>query len=490
MKIVTPSEMMQLEKRAYDLGCTEEEFMEEAGKKIAEAVLKREKKIVWVLCGKGNNGGDGLVAAFHLLKNKRQVIVVQPENPSSSLNKKNRERFLQAGGQIVAHLSSFENQGVILDAFFGTGFKGGIKDPYLSLIRLANESRLPIFSIDIPSGLNGETGEVETLSIQASTTYFLGLPKIGFFLEKGWNQVGKLQPIDFGMPSDIIKEFSSEKIWSTLSSVSPLLPPIQRNRYKYTAGNVAGLAGSHDMPGAALLSSLSALRGGSGIVRLLYPREIEHLLVHSPYELIKIPVSFNDPATVLEKMNQAGAVFVGPGLGRKEETFSFLSRVIPQLKVPSVIDADALVAWSQHPFSFPSQAILTPHLGEMRILLRADAPLKLTQETINKCRAFSDTHHVTLILKGAPTFIFHPGEPYIVSTTGDPGMATAGSGDVLTGLLASLLSQKLGAKEAAIVGVYLHGIAGEVAVKERGSSRGLLASDIIARFGEAFHSME
>lgn len=490
MKIVTPSEMMLLEKKAYASGFTEGAFMEEAGKKIAEALFKIEKKTVWILCGKGNNGGDGLAAAFYLMKNNVEAVVIQPETSSSSLNAKNRERFLKAGGKIISHLSSFENRGVILDAFFGTGFKGEVKDPYASLICLANGSGLPIFSVDIPSGLNGETGEIETVSIQASTTYFLGLPKTGFFLGQGWNQVGHLKAIDFGIPLSLIQEFPSKKMWSTSSVVSPFLLPILRNRHKYAAGHVVGLAGSQEMPGAALLSSLSALRGGSGIVRLLYPKEMECLLAHSPYELIKTPIFFNDPTTALKWMNQAGAVFVGPGSGRKEETSSFLSHVIPQLKVPCVIDADALIAWTTHPFTFPSQTILTPHLGEMRALLESESSLSLTEKTLEECRKFSDTHQITLLLKGAPTFIFHPGEPLMISTAGDPGMATAGAGDVLTGLLAALLSQKLEPKEAALLGVYLHGYAGELAVNKRKSSRGLLASDIIARFGDAFHSME
>jgi NAD(P)H-hydrate epimerase len=243
------------------------------------------------------------------------------------------------------------------------------------------------------------------------------------------------------------------------------------------------------MPGAALLSSLASLKAGSGMVRLLYPEGMEAELAASPYELIKIPFSYDQPDSVVETMQKAGATFVGPGLGRTESVGSLLSKIVPQLKKPCVLDADALWFYAEKSFELPPQSVMTPHHGEMQRLLHSDIPLILNKTTLTTCQEFAEQHQTTLILKGAPTFIFHPGEEIWVNPTGDPGMATAGSGDVLTGLVASLLSQGLACREAAALGVYLHGIAGEFAAQEH-TSRSMIASDLITQFASVYRFLQ
>lgn len=497
MKIVTTVQMTALETEAYHHGFEETLFMEKAGHGVALSVQDYviahglEKKS-WVLCGKGNNGGDAFVAAFYLLEAGFEVCVIQPEEAGerSLLNQQNRERFLNAGGEIKQTILRFDSKGIIVDGFLGTGFKGVVREPLASIIDLANQSGLPILSIDIPSGLNGTTGDCGDHVIHATETLFLELPKLGFFLKEGWNVAGRLKKINFGLPLQMIEQISTTYEWISPSIAAQFLPVIKRNRHKYQAGHVVGFAGSSSMPGAALLASLSALRGGSGIVHLLHPKGIENLLVTSPYEVIKIPVALDNPSFAIEWLNKGGGAFFGPGIGRTSEVHSFISGVMPDLRIPVVIDADALFAWTVAPFSFPKETILTPHHGEMQLLLNQSEPFDLTAESLQKCRNFSDRYQVTLILKGAPTFIFHPGDPVYVSTVGDPGMASAGTGDVLTGLLAALLSQKLGTKEAAILGVFLHGLSGELAVKKRKTSYGMIASDLIGSFPEAFSELE
>lgn len=493
MKVVFASTMAEIESLAYQQGYKEHDFMEQAGRGIASATrdfLRSHPRLplhIWLLCGKGNNGGDAFVAGRYLLEAGCSVTAVQLTaiDHCSPLCRINQERYINQGGRLIHDIPEFHS-GVILDGLFGTGFKGTIQEPYASLVEKANRSRLPILAVDIPSGLNGSTGEWSGSAIHATETFFLGLPKTGFFLQEGWNLVGKLRRIDFGLPLSFSEKAASPFDLLSQEQVSRWLPPIKRNRHKYQAGYVIGLAGSLTMPGAALLSSLAALRGGSGMVRLLYPQGMEAELSGSPYELIKLPYSYDQPQEIIQTMQKAKATFVGPGLGRSEQVAHLLQSVLPFLTQPCVIDADALTLFSESSFPLPPQSILTPHTGEMQKLLNASSSLHLNLDLLEICQRYAEEHQVTLILKGAPTFIFHPHQRPFVNPTGDPGMATAGSGDVLTGLLAALLSQGLSCQEATLLGVYLHGLAGELAAEERQTSYGMLASDLIAHFGSAY----
>lgn len=496
MKVVSAKTMADLETHAYKQGFRENDFMENAGHGIALAVERfiKENQLsscVWLLCGKGNNGGDAFVAGCYLLEQGYRVTAIHchPLEQCSPLCQQNRCRFIGKKGVVLHHVESFGSEGVIVDGIFGTGFKGEVAFPYDRLIDAANQSKLPILAIDIPSGLNGTTGLVGKSVIQATQTLFLGLPKTGFFLNDGWNVIGELQHIDFGLPISVVDQITADFELLTHDFIRHLLPPIKRNRHKYQTGHIVGLAGSLHMPGAALLASLAAFRGGGGLVRLLYHEGMEAELVASPYELIKKPYSYARPEEVISLMQKATAIFVGPGLGSDDRVQMLLQRVIPFLDKPCVMDADALTLFAKQPYELPSEVILTPHRGEMQTLLQAGSPLILSGGLLSICQKYAEEHHVTLILKGAPTFIFHPHQPVYVNPTGDPGMATAGSGDVLTGLLAALLSQNMDCHHAALLGTYLHGLAGELARKERGTSYGMMASDLIAHFATAFKEL-
>jgi NAD(P)H-hydrate epimerase len=498
MKVVSATTMATLELLAYQQGYQEEDFMEKAGEGIARLTLEFIKnqqlsKQILLLCGKGNNGGDAFVAGRYLLKQGLKVTALQPEliQQKSSLGQLNKKRFLESGGVCFSELKDihFLHYGLILDGLFGTGFKGEIQEPYASMIQAANHSRLPILAIDIPSGLNGSTGAIEGAVIHATQTIFLGLPKIGFFLKDGWNVVGKLRRLEFGLPVSLIQQAKSEFSLITPFQAAELLPSIKRNRHKYQAGQVIGLAGSPGMPGAGLMASLSALRGGSGIVRLLHPDGMQVELVGSPYELIKVPYHLERPEHVLQELEKGQATFIGPGLGKTQAVRDLLKQVVPFLQHPCVLDADALTIYSELAFPLPSRVVFTPHMGEMQTLLHQKERLILNLDLLQQCQQYANTLQITLILKGAPTFIFHPGKSIFVNPTGDPGMATAGSGDVLTGLLASLISQGLDTHETAILGVYLHGLAGEFAA-ERTSSYGLMATDLVLYFWQAFQFLQ
>lgn len=492
--------MTEVENLAYHDGASEEDFMEEAGSGVAliahDYVERRQlDHMCTLLCGKGNNAGDAYVAGLHLLHLDYEVTAFQlaPQESCSRLCQENQRRFLQEGGK-VREIDSiddiqFPNRGIILDGIFGTGFRGNIEEPYSTAIQRANESRLPIIAIDIPSGLNGETGKVSEKAIVAVETAFLGLPKTGFFLEEGWNHVGKLRYVDFGLASTYSEELKADLVMSTSDLVQPFLPQIERSQHKYQRGYVIGLAGSPGMPGAAQLASLAALRGGAGIVRLLHPEGMQAELSSTSFEIIRVPYRPKEIENVLEQISKPSAVFIGPGMGRSEETASLLREILPRLQKPSVIDADALTLIGEEEIALPAHCLLTPHKGELLRLLKLPSSQPIDLPFLQLCQNYAEKERITLILKGGPTFIFHPHKPIHVNPVGDPGMATAGSGDILTGLLAALLAQGLSTHEAALLGVYIHGLAGEHAANEL-TSYCMAASDILYYFPEGFRLLE
>lgn len=495
MKTVTPKQMAEIESLALKNGASESEFMEEAGSGVALLVQDfaerfNTSRIAILLCGKGNNGGDAYVAGIQLLQLEYEVFAVQPNQISdcSRLCKQNNERFIHEGGRVMETLAELPDGAIIIDGLFGTGFKGKVAEPYLSIILAANKSGLPIIAIDIPSGLNGETGIAEGPAIIAAETAFLGLPKRGFFLNDGWSYTGKLRYVDFGMDKEFIDEVESDIEMIDEDFVTPLLPKIARSRHKYQAGYVVAVAGSPGMPGAALLSTSAAMRSGAGIVRLFYPEGMHSELAAAPYELISTAYKPHNYQEMLAQMNRASAVLIGPGLGQSDEVKALLRHILPQITKPCVIDADALNILATEEIALPPQTVFTPHHGEMMRLLGSTGTPKLTPDFINKCLDYATRKNITLVLKGAPTLILQAGSPILVNPTGDPGMATAGSGDVLTGLIAALLAQGCSPRNAAALGVYLHGVAGEYAAEDM-TSYGMCASDIIYRFPEAFKTL-
>lgn len=496
MKVVSTKQMTLVESSMYQTSSSESELMESAGSGIALVAHSYIESYdlnpqVILLCGKGNNAGDAYVAGVHLIKLGYEVISIQtfPIPACSPLCQQNYHRFLAEGGRVeeVQQASDidFPIEGLILDGLFGTGLQGPVKGPIGEIIDAINASKQPIIAIDIPSGLNGNTGRTEGPAIHATLTAFLGLPKTGLFLNDAWNYIGRLCYVDIGLSEDSVQEAQAELIMITPDLLHPLLPPIIRNRHKYQRGYVVGLAGSPGMPGAAILSSTSALNGGAGIVRLLHQKGMEAELSTSPPEIIRQPYDFQDAKGVIQALNKASAVFIGPGMGRGPESQRLLKQILPAIEKPCVIDADALFLLAQEDIALPKQTILTPHHGEMARLLHQEIHPVLDMDFLKTCQSYAEQKQATIVLKGAPTFILQAKQMIFVNPLGDPGMATAGSGDVLTGLIAALLAQGLPAHNAATLGVFLHALAGEHAASNR-TSYCMIASDIIEYFPEAF----
>lgn len=489
MKVATSKEIARLEALCYERGYDEEKFMLNAGRGVAELasqLIGNDPNLerVLILAGKGNNGGDAYVAGRVLLQKGIEVWSWSiSESGESALCKKNREAFYASGGLSFTGASPFE-RGLIIDGLFGTGLNKAPKEPYASMISWANRSGCPILAVDIPSGLSGDTGEVYGEVIRATMTAALGLPKLGFFLQRGWDYVGKLKIVDFGLPKEVIDTFRTPYAFYERESCISALPPIRRGRHKYEAGAVFGFAGSPGMPGAANLAALASLKSGAGIVRLYHPRGMEAELSSSPYEVIKIAYSNENTDVLFEGLKHAGSAFFGPGIGRDEETGRLLKTLIQSISIPFVLDADALYFLSKDDFSFPAPAVLTPHLGEMNRLLQCRES-SVSIKYLERCMDYARQKGAVLVLKGGPSFIISPEGSILINGTGDPGMATAGSGDVLTGVIAALMAEGLSPLDAASAGVCLHGWAGELAAKAR-SSYSMIASDIIEFLPQVF----
>lgn len=496
MKIVKASEMARIEKLSYQEGFSEEQFMRNAGFAVALTVqqmvgqLHIEPKIFF-LCGKGNNGGDGYVAARILAKGGFVVraYALSSIEASSHLSQKMRKEFLEEKGECIeinaAEDIDFSGAELLVDALWGTGFTGELPSLYRDVIIKANQSNLPILAVDIPSGINGNDGKKGEVAIFAKKTLFLGMPKTGCFIDEAYNHVGEVAVRNFGLENRHFEQANADFILVEKELASSLLPSILRTRHKYEAGYVVGLGGSISMPGAAILACEAALRTGAGIVRLLYPEGMTGELSKAVAEVIRQPYKLGDSESILEAFARAKALFIGPGISTTSSTSALLQELLPKIDKPCVFDADALTIISEKKLSLPKGAVITPHKGEFRRLLGLENSLVTMAEYINLAKEYAAKNQLTLVLKGAPTFIFHKEAiPYVI-TRGDPGMATAGSGDVLTGIIAALLSQGKKEEEAAVLGCYLHGYAGELAAKKY-TSYALIASDIIAHIGEAF----
>jgi NAD(P)H-hydrate epimerase len=476
MKIVKASEMARIEALSYAEGAKEEDFMRAAGAALVTAVRKmvgrlhKEPKILF-LCGKGNNGGDGYAAAKILLKGgfAIQVVALSSLEESSPLAQKMRKEFVKGKGNLLEIRSASEidvsSYNLIVDALWGTGFKGELPPLYCEVIKKVNQSNLLTLAVDIPSGINGTTGERGEVAIKATRTLFLGLPKTGCFLGDVYNYVGEVSVAGFGLDKAYVKQAAADFILVEESYIRSLLPPLVRTRHKYEAGYVVGVGGSASMPGAPLLACEAALRSGAGLVRLFHPDSMNSSGFGS-LTIMRHPYAEDERDALVQQFARAAALFLGPGMGVDESARNLLRELLPKITTPCVIDADALTIIAEEALPLPKETILTPHKGELKRLLRLGEKEISPIELLEMTKEYAAQHQITIVFKGAPTFIFHKETtPYLIAH-GDPGMATAGSGDVLTGMVASFLAQTKNTETAALLGCYFHARAGEYAAKE------------------------
>jgi ADP-dependent NAD(P)H-hydrate dehydratase / NAD(P)H-hydrate epimerase len=481
-KEMTRIEQLSLESKKY----LSKKYMENAGKGVADFILGKFAKSlsVLLLCGKGNNSGDAYVAGCYLLESGFKVKSYKiSADPESSLCLLNHNRFKKQGGESLLSLDSLDSYDLILDGILGTGFKGNLDPVTSEVFKKVNAASAAVVAIDVPSGIDANCGlEKSQIAIKADYTLTLGFPKTGIFLQTSPSYVGSLKCLDFGLNKKYLELACCEYILISKDNL-PKVCPQDLRQHKYSAGLVTALAGSAGMLGAARLSSKAAYRSGCGVVKLLLEEKICKKFQSYP-ELITLAWSLLEQEKIVDTLNKGKSCYIGPGLGQGLQIRTILKNTVPKITVPLVLDADGLNIFSQDRFNLPRNTILTPHLGEAAKLLQ-QKEFVVNRENLEKIKNFARENSVYIILKGYPNFIFSPeGKSYIISA-GDPGMATAGSGDVLTGVVSSLLAQGYNHLDACLLGVWLHASAGEIAAQKQGS-HSLMASDITASLAEAF----
>ena len=517
IKLTTAAQMREMDRR------TTEEFavpsimlMENAALRVVDALAERfgplHKKRVAVVCGKGNNGGDGLAVARHLSARFGAAVTVWLTAPAEAFTGDAAANYKMAasyGLDIRPWGGALGETDLVVDALLGTGIKGGVSGELAAVINAMNGAGRPVVAVDVPSGLDADTGKVDGACVKAALTVTFALPKIGLLVYPGAEYVGELVMGDIGMPRPVMAADTVKVVMTEASDVARWVPARSNGRdsNKGKFGHVSVFAGSAGFVGAPVLSTEAAARTGAGLVTLAVPEGVQAAAMAriSPVAMTRGlaqtkrgAFSPDALAEALEIARKGTAAAIGPGLGGADdpETRQFVREFVRQCAVPLVVDADALnclALEADHGAAIvqsrTERTILTPHPGEMGRLLGTDT--KAVQA--DRRKAVEDaarTYGCAVLLKGARTLIADPEGRLAVNTTSNPGMATGGAGDVLTGVLAALLAggspeEKLSAWEAAACGAYLHGLAGDLAAGAQGGPAGLIATDITAHLPAA-----
>lgn len=522
MQVLTPEEMSRCDQETIAAGYPEILLMEAAAYGTAEMALeiieknletvKKEKKDlkIIILVGKGNNGGDGLAAA-RILKNwgyEPEIILAGRKDKLTGVNQKNLELALL--NRVVFYefdnleadefITLLEKSDLLIDALLGTGIKGELRgnaEEIIALTKKMDLQNLCILAVDIPSGINGRDGSIAGMALKADYTATMAAYKRGLILYPGRDYAGKIKVIDIGINEDTIDKNSSRLKLIEQSEAEKLLPQRLNDSHKGSFGKVAVLAGSRGMTGAAILSTKAALRSGSGLVYLLAAEEIEALTTVQFEELIGIPLPSKAGTITEDSLEQiinfsrkVDLLAAGPGLSASSAVKKVIKGILKNLTIPLVLDADALnsIEDLDDLKNYQGEILLTPHPGEMSRLI--DKSIKeINNNRIEVARDFAQEFKVNLILKGAATVIASPDGRAYINKSGCNGMATAGSGDVLTGIVSSLIAQGMDIFEAAALAVYIHAKAGEAAADHK-SNFALIAGDIIEALAEVWNSFK
>lgn len=505
MKIVTTAEMIDLERRSDAAGIPPSELMEHAGLAIARHIHRLVGNVagcdIVILAGPGNNGGDGLVVARHLRDWGARVCVYLPVARKDDVNLRLvKERVIRV---IVAEddkrysdlHQALSSADVVVDAVFGTGklrpISGAVKD-VLKRVREAKKIRpaMRIVAVDLPSGIDSDSGEADPATLTADITITLGYPKIGLFYSPSSELIGEMVVADIGIPSKLGRNIATELI--TIDWIRSILPQRPRNAHKGTFGKVLVCAGSQQYIGAAYLACEAAMRAGAGLVTLAAAQSLQPILAAKLTEATYEPLPETEPGyissraskTVHERLADYDVLLIGCGLSQHPAVVEFVRSVL--LKMPAslkpkiVIDADALNALAQTPGwwkKLKRDAILTPHPGEMARLSGLSMK-SVAHDRLGTVRGCAAKWNKTVILKGANSIIASPDGSAKINAAANPGLASAGTGDVLAGTIAGLLAQGLSLGDAAACGVYLHSTAADLVRIDLGDA-GMLASDLL-----------
>jgi ADP-dependent NAD(P)H-hydrate dehydratase / NAD(P)H-hydrate epimerase len=505
--VLTPEEAATLDRETQARGVAAETLMERAGRAVARAARDLAggsygRRAV-VVCGKGNNGGDGLVAARQLGRWGLRTTVLILEDPDA-LREPAAANARRLGEVPDLRVRTFDERGlrrelaradVAVDAIFGTGFRGMPEDEWASAIAGLNDAGAPTVAVDIPSGVNGATGMVEGEAVRARLTVSFGAPKVGTVLMPGAEHAGIVRAVDIGFPDDLVRA----RAWLTEpSDVAAWLPARDTDTHKRASGVLVVVAGSRAMTGAARLIAKAAGRVGAGLVTVAAPEgsmpQIQGRLTEPTFlplpETAEGTAAAEAAAPVLERLEAADALAIGPGLTTNDQTVAFVRETVRRSPVPLVLDADGLNAFTGEGSALgdrQADAVLTPHVGEFTRLTGVK-PRDLDADRPAHVRALATQTGAVALLKGSRTVIADPEGRLLVNVTGSAVLATAGTGDVLTGMIGGLLARGVAPIESAAAAAYLHGLAGLFAGRDLGE--GALAGDVLERVPEAVVHVE
>jgi ADP-dependent NAD(P)H-hydrate dehydratase / NAD(P)H-hydrate epimerase len=512
MKVVSGEVMQMMDRRAIEEhGVSGLTLMENAGRGCVEAIVAefgcgRGEKAV-VVAGKGNNGGDGYVIARLLRERGWQVatFVLAERDEIVGDARVNLDLLMDAAvvfcpeeWALGRYVSVFREAAVIVDALLGTGLKSEVRGAYADAIGMINGAGKPVVAVDIPSGIDSVTGRVLGCAVKADLTITFALAKLGHVLFPGEDHTGRLQVVDIGIPPEVAA--SAEMCeFLDVAAIKPLLRKRERSAHKGRFGHCLVVAGSTGKTGAAAMAANSAVRTGAGLVTLAVPASLNAILEVKTTEAMTLPLPDSGEGylsrlakeAIVEAFAGKDAVALGPGISWRRETALLVRDLVEEAVLPLVIDADGLNALSDDPSVLlrkkSADLILTPHPGEMA-RLAGIATVDVEADRIGTARSFAARYGVYLVLKGARTVIAAPDGSIAINGSGNPGMASGGMGDVLTGVLVALLGQGYDPFTACKLGVFLHGYAADLAAAEKGEI-GMSASDVQERLPYALKQL-
>jgi len=510
MKICTPKQMQALDHKAIEtLGIPGIELMENAGRQTYEMILEyygpAEQNRVTVVAGKGNNGGDGFVVARYLQQDGAHVEIfligkTGDTKGDAAVNLKKAQE-LDIPVHEISDPDNFhvpEDSWIIVDAIFGTGFSGPMRAPYKQIISTINQSDIPVVAVDSPSGLDGATGKVAEPCIRADLTVTMGLPKIGQVMYPGKSYCGFLEVVDIGYPDGLDDDIHTYLV--TDLEAARLLPHRKPDSHKGTYGTLFVLAGSTGLTGAAYMTSMAAYRCGTGLVVLGCPKSLYPIFASKFTEVIARPLpdvaskghlALRGLGEIKKYIENAEAVALGPGIGTHHETTDLVQRLCRHIDKPMVVDADGLNILAKNLKCLKDHKrplVISPHPGEFSRLTGKSIE-EISENRIQMASEFAMEYSLCVILKGAPSVIARRSGNVYINYSGNEGMATGGSGDVLTGLIGGFLAQGVCHSDAAVLATYLHGLAGDIASEAYGT-RGMVAGDILEFVPEALIELE
>jgi NAD(P)H-hydrate epimerase len=511
MRVLNTAQMREADRRTIeDVGIPAIVLMENAGREAAAAIETAFDDIatfrIAILCGPGNNGGDGFVVARALAARGADVdVYVIGGAAASTGDARANLRVLQRMDVVeiieIANAAAWKVEGpdalsadVIVDAMFGTGVRVPLTGLYETIVADVNMVGNPVVSIDLPSGLSADTPEVPGPAIHASMTVTLGAPKLPLVLPPAATSAGEMIVADIGIPAAIVDALDGPRVEViTRHDVRLLVVPRAADSHKGDYGRILIVAGSRGLTGSASLCARAALRSGAGLVTVATPASSAPVVASLGAEYMTLPLDEAPDGTVaasaLDRLLafKADVIAVGPGLGRTASAAAVVHGLVARSSVPLVLDADALIAFAGNADRLVGRdgidIVVTPHPGEMAALTGQSID-DVQADRLEVARSFASAHRVHVILKGHRTLVASPDGAVAINTTGNPGMATAGAGDVLTGMVAAWLAQRRDAGDAARLAVYLHGLAGDLVAVDRGEVA-LVAGDLVDRLGAA-----